>query len=84
MANSQPRVSAAKRGAFNATFRPFINRAALRGRDAIEQMAEDFRIFAANAGSVSETDLQVLGWRQAQITSIAADAREYADRSAAG
>jgi hypothetical protein len=71
-----------RRGALATTFRLYLNRAELRGRTAVAQMAEDFLIFAANTGSISETDLQVLGWRQAQIALHAADAREYANACA--
>jgi hypothetical protein len=60
-----PRITADKRTSFVMSYRPYLDRAALHGSAAIEQMAEDFRIFAANAGSISEADLEVLGWTRA-------------------
>jgi hypothetical protein len=77
-------LSVDKRIALRATFRPFLDRSALRGQSAIEQMAEDFLLFAANAGAVLKDDLELLGWTPAQIDRHAADARRYAHRSAEG
>ncbi len=77
-------VPAEKRGAFAMAYRPYLDRSMLHAGAAVHQMAEDFRIFAANAGSVSETDLEVLGWTRAQIATYASDARQAANRRAQG
>lgn len=44
------------RSAFKATFSPFLNRAALAGKAAVEQMADDLRVFAANAGCAARAN----------------------------
>lgn len=78
---SGPRIPLAKRAAFRNSYRPTIDRAALRGGSAIAQMAEDMRMFAAVGDCLTETDAQVLGWTRAQILALAAPAREYAHRA---
>lgn len=76
-------IPAAKRGAIAAAYSPYLDRSTLRGQRAIEQMADDFRIFAVNAGSVSKDDLELLGWTPAQIASHGAAARQAANQAAA-
>jgi hypothetical protein len=78
---SSPRVPAAKARAFRNSFRPSVDRAGLRGERAVEQMAEDMRMFAAVGDCLTETDAQVLGWTRAQILELAPRAREYANRA---
>jgi hypothetical protein len=68
--------------ALRMTYSPYLDRARLQGKLAIKQMAHDFQMFAANAGSVSQDDLEILGWTRAQITLLVSDARQYANRSA--
>ena len=82
--SARRRIAAEKRGAFRLSFRPYVDRAALAGRAAIEQMAEDFQTFVANVGSISQDDLEVLGWTRAQIVLHAQDARERVNRRADG
>jgi hypothetical protein len=78
----RPHIPADKRGAFRMSYSPFIDRRKLRGADAVEQMAMDFQTYVANAGSISETDLEILGWSRAQIALHASDARRAAYRRA--
>lgn len=75
-------IAADKRGAFKMAYSPYLDRGALTGARAIEQMALDFQTFAANAGSISADDLEVLGWTPAQIALLASAARQYANRKA--
>jgi hypothetical protein len=56
------------RSALKVAFSPFLDRAALHGRKALSQMADDLRVFSANAGCVVASDLELLGWTPAQIT----------------
>jgi hypothetical protein len=73
-----------QRSAFKMAFSPNIDRAGMRGRDAIVlQMADDMAVFAANAGSVSEDDLGVIGWTPAQIAQHGREARTRAYSRAA-
>lgn len=69
--------------AVNSYCGPYLNRPALGGMAAIRQMADDLRVFTANAGAVTETDLEVLGWTRPQVLALGAAAREYATRQAA-
>jgi hypothetical protein len=68
--------------AVNTSQGPFLNRPALTGSAAVCQMADDLRIFTANAGAVTENDLEVLGWTRAQVQAYGAAARERATREA--
>jgi hypothetical protein len=79
---SGPRVPLHKARAFRNSYRPTINRAGLFGSRAVEQMAEDMRMFAAVGDCLTENDAQVLGWTRGQILELAAPAREYAHRAA--
>ncbi|MDI1265006.1 MAG: hypothetical protein PS018_17285 [bacterium] len=63
-------------------YSPYLDRGRLRGKAAIEQMAGDFRQFAAVAGSVNQDELELLGWSATQIALHAPDARRYANRLA--
>ncbi len=72
-------------GAFKMAFSPFIDRAGMRAKETIlSQMAEDLRIFAANVGTVTETDLELMGWTPAQLAAHGREAarRAYADAAA--
>ena len=60
-------------------FRP---RSPLKGREAIEQMADDMRIAAARSGGVTSDDLALIGWSRAQILVHGDAARELAHRLA--
>lgn len=75
-------ITAGKRSALKMSYSPYLDRAKLRGAAAVEQMAHDFMVFAANAGSVNQDDLEILGWTRAQVTLHASDARHYANRFA--
>lgn len=77
------RLPADKRGAFAMSYSPFLHRAALRGAAAVDQMALDFSTFAAAAGSISEQDLEILGWTPAQVALHASAARQIAHRRSA-
>lgn len=78
-------VTSAQRSACKMTFSPFLDRAGLRERAAIvAQMADDLRVFAANAGSVSEDDLELLGWTPTQIATHGRDATRRAYARSAG
>ena len=68
-----------KRCAFRMAYSPYLDRARLKGKTAIEQMAHDFQMFAASAGSINQDDLEILGWTPSQITLHAADARRFAN-----
>jgi hypothetical protein len=57
-------------------------RAAMPDSVAIGQMAEDMREGAYREGGVTEADLLVRGWTPAQITRLAAPARQLAQRRA--
>lgn len=60
-----------------------LNRAALKGEKIVRQMADDFRLRAATAGSVTEDDLEGIGWTPAQIASHGRAAAREAARLAA-
>jgi len=70
-------------GAFKMAYSPFINRAALRGEAAIARMADDLRTFAANLGTVTEADLELMGWTPNQLATHGAVARRRAYAEAA-
>jgi hypothetical protein len=79
-------LSASQQSALKMAYSPFMNRAGLRAADTIvRQMADDLRLFAASAGSVTGEDLELLGWSPAQIEKHGREAtrRAYA-RSARG
>jgi hypothetical protein len=61
-----------------ATYSPNLNRASLKGKAAIEQMADDCRVIAANAGSVDRDTLRHLGWLPAQLDRYGLDACDHA------
>lgn len=75
-------LSSDKRRAVRMSYSPYLDRSKLRGKSAIEQMAHDFQCFAANAGSVNQDDLEILGWTRTQILLHSSDARHYAHRLA--
>jgi hypothetical protein len=60
-------------------FRP---RSPLKGREAIQQMADDMRIAATQNGGVTSDDLALIGWSRAQIIVHGDAARELAQRLA--
>lgn len=60
-----------------------VPRAELRGRTAIEKMADDMLVIAARADCITEDDMELLGWTPAQIALHAADARRKAYQQAA-
>jgi hypothetical protein len=68
----------ALRSAVKVACTPFLNRAALKGETALAQMADDFRVLAANAGGVTEDDLRTLGWPLATVASLGRKAAERA------
>lgn len=53
-------------------------RAALQGASAIRHLAEDLRIARTRADGVTEHDLALLGWTQAQLDTLIPLARETA------
>lgn len=57
---------------------PYIVRALLTGKNAIEQMADDFRVIATRLGNVDRADLELLGWLNAQIDLHGGAARQKA------
>jgi len=70
--------------AFSPAYSPFLDRSTLCDQRAVMQMADDFRIFAAAAGAMSQDDMEILGWTPAQIAAYAARARRHANRRAQG
>lgn len=61
------------------TFTAPVSRPQLRGRAAIERMADDMRVIsAAHNGAATETDLAVAGWTPTQIAIHANSARAKA------
>lgn len=67
---------------------PYLNRAAIDDtKQAVAQMADDFRVVVVNTGGVMESDLELLGWTPAQIEAhgkaAARLARSQSDRVAA-
>jgi hypothetical protein len=77
-------ISIERRGGIAMAYSPFLDRSKLRGSTAVQQMAQDFLVINANAGSVSQDDLEILGWSPAQITLHASAARQFANRQAEG
>ncbi|MCS3725461.1 hypothetical protein [Bradyrhizobium betae] len=75
-------VAPQKRYALKMTYSPYLDRAKLRGKEAIEQMANDFLMFAASAGSVNQDDLELLGWTRTQVVLHTSDARHLANHRA--
>lgn len=71
-----------KRYALKASYSPYLDRSRLRGREAIDQMANDFLAFAASAGSINQDDLEIIGWTRSQVSLHASDARHVANRRA--
>lgn len=70
------------RSAIKMTYAPSLDRAVLKGRPLIEQMADDMRVFGCNAGAVTEGDLELIGYTPHQIAVHArAAAREATGRS---
>lgn len=57
---------------------PLIVRSRLAARDAVAQMAEDFRQLVVTAGGVVNEDLLVIGWTQQQINAHGSRARTRA------
>lgn len=61
-----------------------IDRGGLRGREAIvSQMADDLRVYSTSRGSITETDMALLGWTTKQLQLFGADARRMAIKLAA-
>ncbi|WP_316216595.1 hypothetical protein [Bradyrhizobium sp. SZCCHNR3003] len=52
----------------------------LRGREAIEQMADDMRIMVTRTGGVTTDDLTLIGWKQEQVDTLAPRARNLATK----
>lgn len=84
MCQHQRFIDPDKRASFRMAYSPYLDRARLKGKAAIAQMAFDFRTFAANAGSVSQDDLELLGWSRSQIALHASDARHCANQQSEG
>ena len=57
---------------------PLIVRSLLAGRNAVEQMADDFRTLVVTKGGIDAEDLLVIGWTQAQINAHGHSARTLA------
>lgn len=78
--------NAAKRDfALVATHSPYIDRAGFRSRtEIVSQMADDFLVFSTNRGSVTDADLELAGWTQAQIATHGGEAARRARKLAAG
>lgn len=79
-------ITPAQRSALKLTTVVDLDRAGMHDADKIvEQMADDCRVFAANAESVTAEDLEVIGWSPAQIAKHgrAAARRAYARAAAA-
>jgi hypothetical protein len=76
--NARPALPVDKRAAIRQSYAP-VPRAELRAADTIvAQMADDLRVFAANCGSVSTDDLELIGWTAAQIAAHGTAARRRA------
>lgn len=71
-----------KRYAISLSYNPVLDRARLRGKAAVEQMGFDFLMFAASAGSVSQDDMELIGWTATQVTLHSTEARRFANRYA--
>jgi hypothetical protein len=57
---------------------PYVVRALLAGKKAVEQMADDFRIINTRLGHVDRDDLELLGWLNEQIDKHGGAARQKA------
>lgn len=77
--NPRP-LSSGLRSVLKLTYSPYLNRAALRGREAVEQMADDFRMLVTSCGGVTQDDLEALGWPAATVIAIGKQARLQAFR----
>lgn len=76
-------LSAAMRSTRKFTYSPYLDRTAMKGREAIvSQMADDMRLHAANAGSVTERDLELIGWTAGQVETYGRDASRLATSQA--
>jgi hypothetical protein len=71
------------RSGLKMTYAPHLNRAALTGRTLLDQMADDMRVLAANAGAVDRDDLETLGYTPEQITAKGREAARLANARAA-
>lgn len=59
-------------------------RAPLKGREAVEQMADDMRVANARNGGVTEQEMSLIGWTPAQIATHGEAARVRAQKLAGG
>ena len=55
------------RSGLKVAYSPFLDRAKLEGKAALAQMADDLRVLTANAGCITEADLELMGWLPTQI-----------------
>ncbi|WP_316224685.1 MULTISPECIES: hypothetical protein [unclassified Bradyrhizobium] len=62
-------------GAATAINRP---RPGLKGREAIEQMADDMRVIVTRTGGVTAEDLTLIGWKRDQVETLNGRARDLA------
>lgn len=80
-AAARPPITPHQRSAVSMAYSPNLDRAGMKRRDDIvRQMADDLGVFAANTGSVSDADMELLGWTPAQLATHGRDAsrRAYA------
>jgi hypothetical protein len=73
-----------QRAMFQMAYSPNLSRATLKGDTARDQMADDLRVASASCGSVTDADLELLGWTPAQIATHGRDATRRAYARAAG
>jgi hypothetical protein len=66
------------RSGLKVAYSPFLDRAKLAGRAAVAQMTDDLRVLTANAGCITEADLELMGWLPAQIAKHGRDATRQA------
>lgn len=78
------RPNADQRALLKMAYSPYLNRAGLAGKAALAQMAEDLRLAAASCGSVTDADMELLGWTPAQLALHGRDATRRAYARAAG
>jgi hypothetical protein len=79
------RTAPDQRAMLKMNYAPFFNRAAIRDVDQIRStMAEDLRSCSAAAGSVTDADLELLGWTSAQIATHGREATRRAIARSAG
>jgi len=74
-------MTPSQHSAFKMTYSPFLDRAKLSGDAAVAQMADDLRVFVANAGAVHESHLDLIGWLPDQIAKHGTAARRLAFQS---